>query len=226
MTDDIGVEASVKIEAWPLENGLKQKLLVHAQGYRLRRQNDQWRTPLYRPRPGRSLVVVSRDTVTQRYIGLEVPPDDTVDARLKAPSVVAVLTYASADSVIAEALITCVDAGRGKLLRSFAREDQAEALPAADASGERLPSTLPRLLGRTVQGVRQRFFPGQVRHLGVESELMGSPRPGDRSGHPRREVWARAHTPHRWLLLTSLIRVGGFTNKTSWPDPLPLGEAA
>jgi hypothetical protein len=62
----------------------------------------------------------TRDTQTLRYVGLEVPPDDTSDARLKAPNVVAVLTYASGDRVIREALITHDDPKAAQTLRSFA----------------------------------------------------------------------------------------------------------
>ena len=64
--------------------------------------------------------LVGRETSVMRYAGLEVPPDDTSDARLKAPNVVGVLTYASGERVIREALITCDNAKRAELLRSFA----------------------------------------------------------------------------------------------------------
>ncbi len=62
---------------------------------------------------------ISREQLTERYIGLEVPPDDTRDTRLKDPHVVGVLEYASEDAVIREALITCDDAERSRLLRSY-----------------------------------------------------------------------------------------------------------
>ena len=41
---------------------------------------------------------ISRETATERYIGLEVPPDDTRDGRLKEAHVVGVLEYASEDA--------------------------------------------------------------------------------------------------------------------------------
>ena len=47
------------------------------------------------------------------------PPDDAPDARLKEPHVVGVLIYASAERVIREALITCDDPKRARLLRSY-----------------------------------------------------------------------------------------------------------
>jgi hypothetical protein len=62
--------------------------------------------------------------VTERYAGLEVPPDDARDARLKDPRVVAVLEYASEDQVIREALITCDDPRRARLLRSYEDESR------------------------------------------------------------------------------------------------------
>jgi hypothetical protein len=65
---------------------------------------------------------ISRETSTERYVGLEVPPDDTHDSRLKDPHVVAVLEYASEDQVIREALITCDDSQRARLLRSYEEE--------------------------------------------------------------------------------------------------------
>jgi len=60
---------------------------------------------------------ISKEFVITRYIGLNVPPDDTSDTRLKQPNVFALLTYASADRVLREALLTCDDA---QLFRSYA----------------------------------------------------------------------------------------------------------
>ncbi len=62
---------------------------------------------------------ISLDIQTMRYVGLEVPPDDTADKRLKEPHVVAVLSYASEDKVIREALLTCDDPKQAALLRSY-----------------------------------------------------------------------------------------------------------
>jgi hypothetical protein len=71
---------------------------------------------------------ISRETVAERYVGLEVPPDDTKDARLKQPNVIAVLTYASQDRVIREALLTSDDRQQAALLRSFADVTRTLAL--------------------------------------------------------------------------------------------------
>ncbi|MDR3699161.1 MAG: hypothetical protein P4L56_05965 [Candidatus Sulfopaludibacter sp.] len=57
---------------------------------------------------------------TGRYVGLEVSNDETADKRLKAPGVVGVLTYASGDRVIREALVTCDTAARAETLHSLA----------------------------------------------------------------------------------------------------------
>ena len=71
---------------------------------------------------------VSRELVEPRYVGLQVPDDDDKDARLREPNIVAVLTYASADHVIREALITCDRAKLAQLLRSFADTTRKLAL--------------------------------------------------------------------------------------------------
>ncbi len=71
---------------------------------------------------------ISRNIQTERYVGLEVPPDDTSDVRLKEPHVVSVLTYASEGRVIREALLTCDDPKQAQLLRSYADVTREAAL--------------------------------------------------------------------------------------------------
>src|SRR5262245_41877880 len=139
---DIGMEATTTVEAWPLGVELNQKplfaitipgfdpavvnndLVVISRGFE---EVDWW--SVFKLGNGDRLFdtyapllqfSISRDTQTLRYVGLEVPPDDTSDARLKAPNVVAVLTYASAQRVIREALITCDDSKLAQVLRSYA----------------------------------------------------------------------------------------------------------
>jgi hypothetical protein len=142
VVDDIGMEASTTIQAWPLGIDLKQKPL-----YALTVSGVEPKTV------NSDLIVISRgleevawwsvyalgtgahlfDTYVPllqfsigwearepRYAGLEVPPDDVADPRLRAPNVVAVLTYSSADRVMREALITCDNRDLAKLLRSYA----------------------------------------------------------------------------------------------------------
>jgi len=139
---DIGKEATVTLESWPLGEDPRQKplytltaagadgrvldnaLFVISRGLE---ETNWWSA--YQLGSGRHLfdtylpVVgfsISRETVTTRYVGLELPPDDTRDVRLKQANVVAVLIYASEDRVIREALVTCDDPKRAALLRSYA----------------------------------------------------------------------------------------------------------
>jgi hypothetical protein len=147
---DIGMDAKVMLEAWPLGVDLQQKPLYtiavdgvdsHIAGNALlvveRGTEEVSWWSLYKLGNGRHLfdtyvplleMSISRETLTPRYVGLEVPPDDTPDARLKAPRVVAVLTYAAADRVIREALLTCDDPGRAKVLRSYSDASRTVSL--------------------------------------------------------------------------------------------------
>lgn len=139
---DIGMEATVMLEAWRLGDDPRQKPLyaVNATGMdghtldnalfvasRGLEEVEWW--SVYKLGTGQRLFdtyapllsfSISRETVQTRYVGLEVPPDDTADARLKQPNVVAVLTYASEDKVLREVLLTCDDPRRARLLRSYA----------------------------------------------------------------------------------------------------------
>jgi hypothetical protein len=139
---DIGIDANVSLEVWHLPDDLRQRplytlnvagsegttkdnaLFVVSRGleevewwsiYKL--GNGQHLFDTYVPIESFS---ISRETVTTRYVGLEVPPDDTTDARLKQPNVIAVLTYASDSRVMHEILLTSDDREQARLLRSFA----------------------------------------------------------------------------------------------------------
>ena len=146
--DEIDVVASTTVEAWPLGVDVKQRpsYTVTAAGNDPRTVNMELFTisrgleevawwSVYRLANGARLFdtyvplvsfSISRAVLTERYAGIEVPEYDTQDARLRAPGVVGVVTYASADRVIREALITCDDPKRAELLRSFA--DSARSL--------------------------------------------------------------------------------------------------
>jgi hypothetical protein len=146
VVDEIGMEASTTVEAWPLGVDLKQKPLYSttASGVDAKTLNNEVLTiargleevewwSVYKLGNGQRLFdtytpllqfSISREIQTLRYVGLEVPPDDTRDARLKAPNVVAVVTYASGERVIREALITCDDAKQAALLRSYADSER------------------------------------------------------------------------------------------------------
>jgi hypothetical protein len=141
---DIGVEATVTLEAWRFGDDVRQKPLYTistsgTDGHTMNNEIfvvsrgleevDWW--SVYRLGTGQHLFdtyvplisfSISRETITTRYVGLEIPPDDTSDARLKQANVVGVLTYASGDHVLREALLTCDDAARAAQFRSFADE--------------------------------------------------------------------------------------------------------
>jgi hypothetical protein len=153
---DIGVQATTTTEAWKLGTDLKTKPLysVTVEGTQSRTvegvfevsrglEEVEWWS-VYRVANGAHLFdtyvplvnfSISRDTLTMRYVGLEVPEDDVKDARLKEPHVVAVLSYTSEAKVIREALITCDDPKQAQLLRSFADETRT-----LTASGEKSKS--------------------------------------------------------------------------------------
>jgi len=138
---DIGVDAKVTLEAWPFGTDLQQKPLytltqTGTGGNTLspdlfvtdrRLEEVQWWS-VHKLGSGQHLFdtyvpvlsfSISREVLTTRYAGLEVPPDDAKDTRLKEPHVVGVITYASADHVIRETLLTSDDPAQAKLLRSY-----------------------------------------------------------------------------------------------------------
>src|SRR5580693_10437876 len=144
---DVGVDANVSLEAWRLGDDLRQRslytlnvsgddgntrdnaLFVVSRGleevewwsvYKL--GNGQHLFDTYAPLESFS---ISRETVTTRYAGLETPPDDTKDARLRQPNVIAVLSYASDSRLIREAMLTSDDHQQARQLRSFADETRS-----------------------------------------------------------------------------------------------------
>ena len=155
---DIGIEAKTTIEAWPLGVDLKTKprytitlagtdcqttdnaLLVISRGL----EETEWWS-VHQLATGARLFdtyvplvrfSIARDIQTLRYVGLEVPPDDTADARLKEPHVAAVVTYASAERVIREALITTEDPKQASQLRSFADETRQVSLGGPESAAQ------------------------------------------------------------------------------------------
>ncbi len=114
---DIGVDATVTLEAWRFGNDLRQKPLytITATGTDGRTMDNAIFIASrgarrsgavvglqagQRPAPFDTYVPlvsfsISKEFLTTRYVGFEAPPDDTRDARLKQPNVVAVVTYAS-----------------------------------------------------------------------------------------------------------------------------------
>jgi hypothetical protein len=139
---DIGEEALTTVDAWPFGADLQQKPLytVQAAGedvtvvegelFTILRglEEVEWWS-VYKLGTGERLFdtyvpllhfSIARDVETTRYAGLEVPEDDVADKRLRDPHVVAVLTYASAERVLREVLITSDDPKQAVMLRSFA----------------------------------------------------------------------------------------------------------
>jgi hypothetical protein len=146
---DIPEPGAMTLEAWPLGVDPKQKPL-----YSVKLEADSAHTldnclwvidrgyvdapmwSIHRLGDGRHLFdthvelvrfTVSRADGNPRYAGLDVPADDTPDARLKEPHVVAVLVYAAEDRVLREALITHDKPAEARQMRSFADETQEVA---------------------------------------------------------------------------------------------------
>ncbi len=148
--DEIAMEATTTVQAWSLGTDLAQKPLyaINVTGSDARTvdgavvevsrglEEVEWWS-VYKLGTGQHLFdtyvplvrfSISRETVAQRYVGLEVPPDDIADARLKEPHVIGVVTYASAERVIREVLLTCDEPQQAQGLRSFADETRTVSL--------------------------------------------------------------------------------------------------
>jgi hypothetical protein len=145
VVDDIGMEASTTVEAWPLgvdpkqnplytltSNGMDAKTVDRALLVILRGLEDTKWWSVYKLRTGERLFdtyvpllgfSIRRDTQTMRYVGLEVPEDPVAD-----PREVAALTYASAERVLHAALITSDDPKQAQMLRSFAGASRSVTL--------------------------------------------------------------------------------------------------
>jgi hypothetical protein len=139
---DIGSDAKVTVEAWPMgadlqskplysvtQTGLEAHTLENAllQFARGTEEVEWW--SVHQLGTGKHLFdtyvpavnfSTSREFFISRYGALDVPPDDDADARLKEPHIVAVLVYASTEKVIREALITADEVNRAAELRSYA----------------------------------------------------------------------------------------------------------
>lgn len=143
---DMGIQASITIEAWPIGMDLKTKPLytIAVEGTESRTVEDkllvvsrgleevEWWS-VYKVADGTHLFdtytpllkfSTSRKETIFRYAGFNAPPDESKDPRLNDRHVVGVLAYASADKVIREALITCEDPKLAQQLRSYADESR------------------------------------------------------------------------------------------------------
>jgi hypothetical protein len=138
---DKGVDENVTVEAWPLGTDLAKQPLyavtLEGAGASIEdngilvfdRQTEEvaWWS-VYGLGGGAAMFdshvpllsfSITGEVQTLRYAGLEVPPDDAADPRLAEPHVVGLVSYASADKVIRQALITCDDPERARALRSY-----------------------------------------------------------------------------------------------------------
>jgi len=159
---DKGMDAEVTLEAWPLGADLKQKplyavsvegvdvyttgnaLLVFARGV----EEVSWWS-VHKLGSGQHMFdthvpllefSITRHIQTPRYVGFEAPPDDARDPRLTEAHVVGVLSYASEDRVIREALLTCDNPQRAKELRSY--WDQTRTVSMIEPKPGAPPSTI------------------------------------------------------------------------------------
>jgi hypothetical protein len=191
--DQIGVEATTTIEAWPLGTGLDEKPLyaVRLTGVDARTVDNalvefsrgleevEWWS-IHKLGTGEHLFdtyvpllrfSISRETLTLRYVGLEVPPDDVADRQLREPHVVAILTYASGEGLIREALLTCDDPTEARGLRSYADEERTVSLAetlAGSTQGHRTSKT-----ARSIKILFSQSFPSPPNTLSVVVPLLG-----------------------------------------------------
>jgi len=162
--DEPEVDATTVLEAWPLGTSLSQKPI-----YRIQASGTGGRTvdgsifvidratgevgwwSVYQLGSGKHLFdtyvpllgfSISRETLEMRYAGLEVPPDDAADARLRQPNVVSVIIYASAEGRKREVLLTADDPATAAALRSYA--DAARTLSVDGAAPARLRISIRR----------------------------------------------------------------------------------
>jgi len=138
---DEGDDAKITVEAWPLGVNLKEKPLyaVSLSGGNATTLDDAllvfdrteeipwWSVyhldsgkPFFDTHARLLRFSLTEPEQTERYAGLEIANDESADKRLKARGVVGVLSYASGDRMIREALITCDSAERADLLHSLA----------------------------------------------------------------------------------------------------------
>jgi len=141
VVDEKGLDATVTVEAWPLGADVAAKPLyaVTVDGVRVtvvdnallvvdRGTEDVNWWSIYALGTGTLLFdtfapllsfSLSPDIQTARYVGFDIPPDDAQGERLRDPKVVGVLAYATPERVIRRLLVTCSDAARAAVLRSY-----------------------------------------------------------------------------------------------------------
>jgi hypothetical protein len=192
--DEIGIEGSVTVDAWPLGTGLDRPPLysVKQEGVSVAVMNQSilvfdravedvpWWS-VYSLDKGQHLFdtyipvtefSISREYDTPRFVGFEVPPDDATDQRLREPHVIGVLAYAAAERVIRETLVTCDDPDRAAVYRSYADETrelvlQTGPMPVA-TKGKEYPEPT-----RTLQLTFSQSFPSPPEPASVFIPVSG-----------------------------------------------------
>ena len=178
VVDEIGMEASTTVEAWPLGvdpkqkplyslkiNGLDSKTIDDALLVVLRGLEDTQWWSVYKLGTGQRLFdtyvpllsfSIRRDIRTMRYAGFDIPAGD------KDPQLAGVLTYASAERVLREVLITSDDLKQAQMLRSFADASRSLTLVEMPAMALKIsisqnyPSA-PAAVALTIPIVRDEF---------------------------------------------------------------------
>ncbi len=144
VVDDIGMEASTTVEAWPLGvdpkqqkplyalkvNGVDSKIIDGALLTVLRGLEDTEWWSVYKLGTGERLFdtyvpllafSIRRDIQTMRYVGFDVPDKSS-------ENLVGVLAYASAERILRTALITSDDPKQAQMLKSFADANRSVTL--------------------------------------------------------------------------------------------------
>jgi hypothetical protein len=192
---DIGIDATITLEAWRFGDDIRQKPMYAitasgTDGHTLDNsifvadrglEEVDWLS-IYKLGTGQRLFdtyvplvsfSVSKEFVTTRYVGLEVPPDDTADARLKQPNVVAVLSYASEDRVLREALLTSDDPKQAQLLRSYTDTTRTLAMLERQPVAATPPGAKPREPLRTLKLTFSQNYPSPPDTKDVIIPLQG-----------------------------------------------------
>ncbi len=154
LVGDIGMTAVTQVEAWPLGVDPKQKPLYSLQAdgvdsktvdsallVILRGLEDTEWWSVYKLGTGERLFdtyvpllsfSIRRDIQTMRYVGFDVPTGE------KDPHLVGTLTYASAEHVLREAMVTSDDPKQARMLRSFADANRSVTLVETPARALRI----------------------------------------------------------------------------------------
>jgi len=190
---DMGEDAKVTLEAWPLGTDPKQKPLytINVDGSDgrtedgaifvvLRGLEDTPWWSVYKLGTGQHLLdtytplvkfSLSQEIEELRFLGFEAPPDDTPDARLKEPHVAGVLTFASKERVVREFLITCDDPKQAAMWREY--EDETRTLSVSQTPAPAVAGKRPGEPARAVHLVFTEDWPSQPNPAEIVIPVLG-----------------------------------------------------